>query len=331
MPIMLLDKISLLMVVFQLGKIYPLFMKKALVIGTGSIAQKHINILNSLNYSVYVYSETNDKFFKRNLKTHQLTNLNKLNNFEFAILANKTSDHLKILKILINQSIHIYCEKPIFYKKFNYQKIRDQIKKNKIVFHNGYQLRNDTKIKYITKKLKKFKIKSFQVSVGHDFQKWRKAGVHKNSYFSDTKMGGGVIFELVHEINLINLLFGKIKKISTIKSNSKDFNCEDVAISIVETENNIIGSLYQDMFSKTFFRSIRIVTNKKFFEIDLVKNLIIENNKIKNFKNINKQTDLLRKNILLFKKRIAKKDHSLDDYDIALFDLDTCIKMHNAK
>jgi predicted dehydrogenase len=306
-------------------------MRKVLVIGTGSIAQKHIDILNSLSYSVYVYTETNDKFFKKNLKVNQLTHLKKLNNFEFAILANKTSDHLRVLKILINQGIHIYCEKPIFYKKFNYQKIRHLIKKNKIVFHNGYQLRNDTKIRYIEKKLKKLEVKSFQVSVGHDFHKWRKAGVHKNSYFSNTKMGGGVIFELVHEINLINLLFGKIKKISTIKSDSNDFNCEDVAISIIETKNKVIGSLYQDMFSKVFFRVIKIVTNKTVYEIDLVKNLIIENNKNRTFKNINKQIDLLRKNILLFKKRIAKKDYSLSDYDTALLDLDICIKMHNAK
>jgi predicted dehydrogenase len=306
-------------------------MKKVLVIGTGSIAQKHINILVSLNYSVSVYSEANDKFFKNNLKINRLVNLNKLNSFKFTILANKTSDHLKVLKILIDQNMHIYCEKPIFYKRFNSQKIRDQIKKNKIVFHNGYQLRNDTKIRYIQQKLKKLKIKSFQVSVGHDFIKWRKAGVHKNSYFSDTKKGGGVIFELVHEINLINLLFGKVKKISTIKSNSKNFKCEDLAVSIIETENKIAGSLYQDMFSKIFFRYIIITTNKSFFKIDMVNNLIIENNKIKKFKNTNKQVDLLRRNILLFKNRISKKDYSLDDYNAALFDLDTCIKMHNSK
>lgn len=305
-------------------------MKKVLVIGTGSIAQKHIDILNSLNYSVYVYSETNEKFFKKNSKILRLANLNKLNNFEFTILANKTSDHLKILKILINQNMHIYCEKPIFYKKFNYQKIRDQIKKNKIIFHNGYQLRNDSKIKYIQKKLKKLKIKSFQVSVGHDFNQWRKTGIHTNSYFSDTKKGGGVIFELVHEINLINLLFGKIKKISTIKSNSKNFKCEDIAVSIIETENKIVGSLYQDMLSNIFFRYITIVTNKNFFKIDMVKNLILENDTIKKFQNMNKQTDLLKKNILLFKNRIRKRDYSLNDYDTALLDLHTCIKMHNS-
>jgi len=331
MLIMLLDRTFLSMVASQLGRIHPPSMKKVLVIGTGSIAKKHINILNSLNYSVYVFSETNNKFFKNNLTTFRLSNLNNLKNFEFAILANKTSDHLKILKILIKHRMHIYCEKPIFYKKFNYQKIRDQIKKNKIVFHNGYQLRNDTKIRYIVQKLKKLKIKSFQVSVGHDFHQWRKAGVHTNSYFSNTKKGGGVIFELVHEINLINLLFGKINKIYTIKSNSKNYSCEDVAVSTIETENKIVGSLYQDMFSSIFFRYIKIVTNKYFFEINMVNNSIIENTKIKKFKNVNKQVDLLKKNILSFKNRIIKKDYCLNDYDSAVFDLDICLKMHNAK
>ena len=306
-------------------------MKKVLVIGTGSIAQKHIDILNSLNYSVYVYSETNEKFFKKNSKITRLVNLAKLNNFEFTILANKTTNHLRILKILIKQKMHIYCEKPIYYKKFNYQYIRNLIKKNKIVFHNGYQLRNDTKIKYIQKKLKNLKIKSFQVSVGHDFNQWRKASIHKKSYFSDTKKGGGVIFELIHEINLINLLFGKIKKISTIKSNSENFKCEDIAVSIIETKNKILGSLYQDMLSNVLFRYIKIVTNKFFFKIDFANNLIIKDNKIKKFDNKNNQVDLLRKNILLFKNRINKKDYSLDDYNTALFDLDICIKMHNSK
>ena len=85
------------------------------------------------------------------------------------------------------------------------------------------------------------------------------------------------------------------------------------------------------MFSNFFFRNIKIITNKEIFEIDLVKNLILIDDKIKTFKNSNSQLDLLKKNILLFRDRIAMKDFSLNDYDSALLDLDICIKMHNAK
>jgi hypothetical protein len=85
------------------------------------------------------------------------------------------------------------------------------------------------------------------------------------------------------------------------------------------------------MFSNFFFRNIKIITNKEIFEIDLVKNIILIDDKIKTFKNSNSQIDLLKKNILIFKERIAMKDFSLNDYDSALLDLDICIKMHNAK
>jgi predicted dehydrogenase len=305
--------------------------KKALVIGTGSVAQKHIKILISLSYKVYVYSKSNKKFFKNNQKINRLINLTNLIDFEFSIIANKTSDHLDVLKILINEKIHIYCEKPIFHKKFEYKTLRDRIKKKKIVFHSGYQLRNDSKIIYIQRKLKKLKIRSCQVSVGHDFIKWRKNGVMKNSYFSNVQKGGGVIFELVHEVDLINLLFGKIKTINTLKSNSKKFNCEDVAVSIIETEKKIIGTLYQDMVSNIFFRNIKIIANNAFFIIDLVENKITENEKVKYFKDLNEQPNLLKKNILLFKKKIMKKDYSLTDYDNAVLDLAVCLKMHNEK
>ena len=83
--------------------------------------------------------------------------------------------------------------------------------------------------------------------------------------------------------------------------------------------------------SNTFFRTIKIVTNKNFFIIDLVTNRIIENEKIKYFKNPNRQMDLLKKNIIIFKKKIVKKNYSLNDYDAALIDLDVCLKMHNGK
>ena len=62
-----------------------------------------------------------------------------------------------------------------------------------------------------------------------------------------------------------------------------------------------------------------------------MKNIILIDDKIKTFKNSNSQIDLLKKNILIFKERIAMKDFSLNDYDSALHDLDICIKMHNEK
>jgi len=126
-------------------------MKNVLVFGTGSIAQKHIKNLFLLNFKVYVYSEENKLFFKNNNNIIRVKNLKNLPEFYFAVIANKTNKHLKIIKFLIKNKINIYCEKPIYFKKFDYKKIRQKIIKNKLIFSSGYQLLNDTKVLYIKK------------------------------------------------------------------------------------------------------------------------------------------------------------------------------------
>jgi len=298
-----------------------------LVIGSGSIAQKHIKNLHSLKYKVYVISN-NSKFFTKNNKIERILDHKNLPNIAFAIIANSSFNHYKFIEILIKKKIHIYCEKPIFHKEFNYLKTRNQLKKNKIIFYSGYQLLRDSKIEYIKKKLKKLKVKSFMASVGHDFTKWRKHKIRKDSYYKNTSKGGGVIFELVHEVNLISNLFGKILKIKTFKKSASNFQCEDIATSIIQTDQKIIGTLYQDMYSRIFFRNIAIVTNKKNFTINFEQNIILENRKVIKFKESNNQLSLLKKNLQEFIKKIKKKDYSLKEFDGSVSDLKNCLKMH---
>ena len=108
-------------------------MKKVLIFGSGSIASKHIRNLLDLNYYIFIY--TKNKSFKKNNKNIEvIENLNNISNVQFAIIANKTSDHLKYLKLLIKKKIHIYCEKPIFFKKFDFLYIKKKIKKNNLIF-----------------------------------------------------------------------------------------------------------------------------------------------------------------------------------------------------
>ena len=186
----------------------------------------------------------------------------------------------------------------------------------------------DTKVKYLKKKLKNLKIKSFTAEVGHDFEKWRNYKLINNRYFSDTKKGGGTIFELVHEINLIQLLFGEINKIKSFKSMSKKYKCEDAVVSIIHTKKNIIGTLYQDMYSKILFRKIRAITSDGTFEIDFVKNLMFKNNKNIKIKVDNDQQTLLKRNLIEFIKNIKLKKKTLTNYNDSISDLKICLKMH---
>jgi len=301
-------------------------MKNVLVIGTGSIAQSHIINLKKIGYEVSIFSESGNKINKiKNIK--YIENLKNLKIFDFVVIANATNKHLKYLKILIESKKHIYCEKPIFFQKFNYSKIRKSIIKNNVLFFSGYQLLRHEKILYLKKILKNEKIISFLFEVGYDFKKWRKKQSFSKNYFLEKKKGGGVIFELIHEINLIQNLIGKIEYIKTIKKNIKTNQMEDLAISTIKTNNGILGSLYQDMISQKYFRSYKIITTKKIMILDIANSKMIINNKILKIDNKkNSQKELLKRNIKLFSKLIKKKN-TLKFFDESIIDLKIALKM----
>ncbi len=302
-------------------------MRNVLVIGGGSIAEKHIFNLIKLKFDVYSIT-SNNNFLKENNDIKKIKNINKVPNILFAIIANSTNKHLKFIEILAKKKIHIYCEKPIFHKKFNYLKLKNLLKKNNTHFFVGYQLLQDTKVKYLKEKLKKQIIKSFVADVGHNYEVWRKNKVRKQSYYNKTSLGGGVIFELVHEINLIRNLIGDIKEIKSFKSQFRKDKCELSAVSIIKTKNKIIGTLYQDMYSKNLFRNLKIITNKFTYNIDFKKNIIFENEKKIVFKENNSQINLLEKSVCEFIKLIKTKKTNLVFYDAAVNDLKTCLNMH---
>ena len=307
-------------------------MKKALIIGTGSIAKKHINNLYQLKYAIYIFSNSKNKVKLNNkdIKLNYISSLKNLKNFDFAILANATFRHLNFLKILVKKKIHIYCEKPIFHKKFNFLKMKNEIKKNKIFFFTGYQLLQHENIIFLKKKLKNEKILSFNIEVGHDYKKWRSGNIDKTRYFLNKDKGGGVIFELIHEINLIQNLLGKIIYIKTLKKKSnKNYNLEDLAVSIIKTKKNIIGLLHQDMVSPIFYRSIKILTQRNLYYLDIANNIFkINKKKIKLNISDNFHQSLLKKNLINFIKLIDKNNKSLEYFEQSISDLKVALKMH---
>lgn len=325
------------MVAGYLGNV--LMKKSVLVIGSGSIAKKHIVNLISLNFKVYIL--INGPHTKKNLQSiksekiffiRTLTDISK--KVDFAIIANSSNKHSNFIRKLALKKINIFCEKPIFLSLKNINKIRSVIKNNKIIFGTNYQLQTHDLYRYIKKNILKKNILSVSLKVGQNLKYWRSKKPSNQSYYLDKKKGGGVIFELIHEVNLINNLFGKIIYIKTIKKQSKEFRkIEDMAISVFKTNQNIYGILYQDMISIKSFRKIEIICKNKNYLFDLLLNKVkIEyqnKSKIINYKkNKAMQIILLKRNILNFCSKIKNKDYSLIDYENSLDDLKVCLKMH---
>ena len=312
--------------------------KIILITGSGSIANKHIKILLQLNYTVLalINSDIQRKRFDKEsynkiIFIKNLKDIN-INDIFFVIIASSTYKHRKDIEFFIKKKVNIFCEKPIFNKLKSVKKIREKIINSKIFFFVNYQFRQHFLLNKMKSLINKEKNYHIEAKSGYNLKFWRKNKIRNKSYYIDIKKGGGVIFELIHEINLIKYIFGSISKIKTIKSNYNLKKAEDHAISIFKTNKNIPGILIQDMLAEKKEKYIKIFTSKNTIKLDFIKNKIFIFNK-KNSKTIkNKykgdQISLIKKNIQNYIELIKKGKFNIKFFDEAIEDIKICIKMH---
>jgi predicted dehydrogenase len=273
--------------------------KKILIIGFGSIGQKHATILkkNKMVSDVYILSRRNPKIFKSINKLSQIKEVDP----DYIIICSRTSDHFKHLKYIernFSKKI-VLIEKPLFNKfhKFN-------ILKNKVFV--GYNLRQHPVIRFIKNFIIKKKIFLVNITCKSYLPNWRKNINYKNSYSSHRRFGGGVLLDLSHEIDYLEWVFKKIKKLDLVKikklSNLK-INVEDnVLIAGKTTLSNFILDLnYHSLYPR---REVVIDGSNFSIKGDLINNFVEiylnnKNKKIISFKNDKNYTYVKQHDLIL--------------------------------
>ena len=161
-------------------------MVTALVVGFGSIGQRHVGILRRMGISVKIFS-------RRRIPNEQnFPNLEKAINEtqpEYLIIANETSEHFSALKVALAMNIpNILIEKPIFSCLENFKN------PGNCNIRVAYNLRFHPLLERIRNEISNQSILSVQVYVGQYLPNWRSQRKYYKSYSVSKKLGGGVFF-----------------------------------------------------------------------------------------------------------------------------------------
>jgi predicted dehydrogenase len=92
-----------------------------------------------------------------------------------------------------------------------------------------------------------------QVDCGSYLPEWRKGQDYRQSVSAKSDLGGGVLLELSHELDYIQLFFGEMKSVFANIQNSGtlDIDVEDSVDMIFESERGYFVSVHLDFNSRT--------------------------------------------------------------------------------
>lgn len=302
---------------------------RVLIIGLGSIAQKHINALRLIDKSVIIYalrSNSNAESVSGVINAYSYEEINRLD-LDFIIISNPTGLHFQTLEKLKGYNLPLFIEKPLFDKTGEAQdNLVESIMSANIPTYVACNLRFLDSIIKIKEIVKKERVNEVNVYCGSYLPDWRPNVDFKTIYSSSKNMGGGVHLDLIHELDYVFWLFGTPKHTKSFFSNNSSLNisAHDYANYLWEYDKFAV-SIVLNYYRKNAKRSLEIVCESGTYFIDLLNNTISFNDKII-FESSQRIADTYYKQMIFFIHQVLKYNDDFNSIDQANNILKLCLR-----
>jgi predicted dehydrogenase len=296
---------------------------KVLIIGYGSIAQKHINALKTIKENVEFVvlrsSKNSLQINEENIKSiFDISDLEFTPNF--IIISNPTFLHYQTICNCLFLKCPIIIEKPVLTNNDFSLELSQKILQSNVSTYIACNLRFHPVIKFLKNciELKTKNIQEVNVYCGSYLPNWRPGKNFKEIYSANEEMGGGVHLDLIHEIDYCIWLFGepiKTLSVKTSKSNLK-ISSIDNAIYICEYSNyNInINLNYYRINTK---RTMEILFEDDVWQVDLIKATIQNSKDEIVFSSSFAMQDTYVEQAKYFLQKIENEEKMMNDFDEA--------------
>lgn len=253
---------------------------KAIVIGCGSIGQRHIKNLKNIGIkSIFAYRTR--KGFQQDLPDE--FGVIEINNWkdvvrhkpDIVVISNPTNFHLETALKFAPIVKGIFMEKPLSNSLEKIDKLVSLINKKNTVFFMGHNLMFHP----IILSIKEFinlndlgKIINFQCQVGHWLPDWHPYEDYKKSYFAKKELGGGAVLTLIHEIYMAIEFAGNPLEVCGMESNSSildlDSNVDVISNIMIKHSSGCVSQIHMDFIQKPLHRSGLITFERGWISYD---------------------------------------------------------------
>lgn len=240
---------------------------KIAIVGFGSAGRRHYSTAQESNPAAEFLVVTSNP--GADLTLPHTSNLADVEKFKphVVVLAGPASLRLETFSRLADHSPAFFFEKPLASSLIEGKQIMQHIATLGVAGQVGYNLRFSESLRFFRDHVsarRLGRILSVRVETGQFLPSWREGVDYRESVSGRSKLGGGVLLELSHELDFVQWIFGDISWVSGWigKNSDLEIDVEDTAhISIGISRNDssefLIGTINLDFLRHD---QVRLVT-----------------------------------------------------------------------
>jgi predicted dehydrogenase len=239
---------------------------KILIIGTGGIGRRHAQTIAALRPdATFLAIRAEHSEATSELAMQLVPDLDAaiVEAPDAAVVALPPVLHAEMVRSLIGAEIPTYVEKPVAMRADEIESIVTDAEKRGVVTMTGCNLRFLPAFQTVRDLITEGKIGTIrhaQLSCGQWLPDWRPHRDYRETYSAQFEMGGGVLRDLIHEIDLARFWFGEFPKVTARMGNTGalDIDCEDHA-DLILSQPGLTVSIHLDYLDRTAHRQGRII------------------------------------------------------------------------
>ena len=260
---------------------------KILIIGFGSIGQRHHKNLTALGYrNIYAHDTDSEKIKNQKSKIKNLDQ-ETLKRFDVVFVCSPNHLHVEHALLAARAGCHLFIEKPLSHSLEGIVELQKIIKHKKLLNMVACNMRFHPCLRFIKNYLdhgRLGRVYSILHEFGHFLPLWRKGVDYRKIYAAKQVTGGGIILDDIHEFDLLLWLnnFAKIKKASWVagKVSKLAIETEDIAVAVFAFANGSIGLVKTDYLQQRYCRTCEVVGERGTLRWDYNENIVwLENNR----------------------------------------------------
>lgn len=248
---------------------------KIVIAGTGSIGFRHIRNISRIVPTTQFILLRKDKRvdeFSRKISAIVVSDVSEAMALkpDCAVIATPSAFHTQLILDFIRYGLPLYIEKPVVITQSDVDAIRACIKKYHyssatLVGCNLRYLNSLCIMKSIIHSGELGKIARASLQAGQWLPDWRPTQDYRISYSSDSARGGGVIWDLIHELDSARFLMGDFDQVKALSSRFEplEINSEAIAVIIMgKSQGGPLLSVGLDYVSRAPVRKYEIYAEK---------------------------------------------------------------------